>query len=128
MDNKIWTPVRTLFVVMLAVSVLALGVAAVVGGDWVVWVRGVAVAAAAAWLIALTGQAEKGRRAAYVRIRFIATIAPIGILLIVAVPSSGYPLWMRVEQGLVGVLLVAVATLVNRRAVRQAYPKRGKLG
>ncbi|MFD1547171.1 hypothetical protein [Nonomuraea guangzhouensis] len=128
MDNKIWTPVRTLFVVMLAVSVLALVVAAIVGGDWVVWVRGVAVAAAAAWLIALTGQAEKGRRAAYVRIRFIATIAPIGILLIVAVPSSGYPLWMRVEQGLVGVLLVAVATLVNRRTVRQAYPKRGKLG
>ncbi|MBT2234643.1 hypothetical protein [Nonomuraea sp. NEAU-A123] len=128
MDNKIWTPVRTLFVVMLAVSVLALGVAAIVGGDWVVWVRGVAVAAAAAWLIALTGQAEKGRRAAYIRIRFVATIAPIGILLIVAVPSSGYPLWMRVEQGLVGVLLVAVATLVNRRAVRQAYPKRGKLG
>ncbi|HUR01356.1 MAG TPA: hypothetical protein VM347_02345 [Nonomuraea sp.] len=128
MDNKIWTPVRILFAVMLAVSVLALVVAAVIGGDWVVWVRGVAVAAAAAWLIALTGQAEKGKRAAYVRIRFIATIAPIGILLIVAVPSSGYPLWMRVEQGLVGVLLVAVATLVNRRAVRQAYPKRGKLG
>ncbi|MEU7855349.1 hypothetical protein [Nonomuraea sp. NPDC049141] len=128
MDNKIWTHVRTLFVVMLAVSVLALVVAAIIGGDWVVWVRGVAVAAAAAWLIALTGQAEKGRRAAYVRIRFIATIAPIGILLIVAVPSSGYPLWMRVEQGLVGVLLVAVATLVNRRTVRQAYPKRGKLG
>ncbi|WP_219469441.1 hypothetical protein [Nonomuraea rhizosphaerae] len=128
MDNKTWAPVRILFVVMLVISLLALAVAGVVGGDWVVWVRGVAVAAAAAWLITLTGRAAEGHLPAYVRIRFIATIAPIGILLIVAVPSSGYPAWMRVEQALVGVLLAAVAVIVNRRAVRQAYPKRGKLG
>ncbi|MER6950667.1 hypothetical protein ABT294_42285 [Nonomuraea sp. NPDC000554] len=128
MDKNLWSLVRALFVVMLAISVAALAVAAVVGGNWVVWLRGGAVAAASAWLVALSGQAAGGRRAAYVRIRFISTVAPLGIILILVAPDSGYPLWMKVEQGVIGVVLAAVAVLVNRRAVRQAFPKRGKLG
>ncbi|WP_214327729.1 hypothetical protein [Nonomuraea sediminis] len=124
MDNKL----RNLFVAMLVVSVAALGVAAVLGAEWPVWVRGGAVAAASAWLISLTGQARRGSRSAYLRIRWISMIAPLGIVLIIVAPDSGFPVWMKAEQGVVGLLLIAVAVLVNRPAVRQAYARRGKLG
>ncbi|MFI7229235.1 hypothetical protein ACIBO5_38970 [Nonomuraea angiospora] len=128
MDNKVWAAVRALFVAVLVISVATLGVAALIGGNWVVWLRGAAVAVAAVWLVALAGQAARGKRSAYVRIRFVTIAAPIGIVLILVAPDSGYPGWMKAEQALVGVLVAAVALLVNRRAVRQAFPKRGKLG
>ncbi|MFF0579773.1 hypothetical protein [Streptosporangium saharense] len=128
MDNNVWNLVRTLFVSVLVISVATLGVAAVVGGNWVVWLRGAAVAAASVWLVTLAGQAARGRRSAYVRIRFVTIAAPVGIALIILAPDSGYPGWMKVEQGVIGVLVAAVAIAVNRRAVREAFPKRGKLG
>jgi peptidoglycan/LPS O-acetylase OafA/YrhL len=128
MDKKLWNLVRALFVAVLVVSVATLGVAAVIGGNWVVWLRGAAVAAASVWLVALAGQAALGKRSAYLRIRFISLAAPIGIVLILLAPDSGYPDWMKAEQGVVGVLVAAVAVIVNRRAVREAFPKRGKLG
>ncbi|MBE1584494.1 hypothetical protein ACFPOI_30935 [Nonomuraea angiospora] len=128
MDNKVWAAVRALFVAVLVISVATLGVAALIGGNWVVWLRGAAVAVTAVWLVALAGQAARGKRSAYVRIRFVTIAAPIGIVLILVAPDSGYPGWMKAEQALVGVLVAAVALLVNRRAVRQAFPKRGKLG
>ncbi|MER7134449.1 hypothetical protein [Streptosporangium saharense] len=128
MDNNVWNLVRTLFVAVLVISVVTLGVAAVVGGNWVVWLRGAAVAAASVWLVALAGQAARGRRSAYVRIRFVTIAAPVGIALIILAPDSGYPGWMKVEQGVIGVLVAAVAVTVNRRAVRETFPKRGKLG
>ncbi|NJP23128.1 hypothetical protein OHB01_36500 [Microbispora hainanensis] len=128
MDNKLgWPAVRTLFVAVLVISIATLGVAAVIGGDWVVWLRGAAVAAASVWLVALTGQAARGKRTAYVRIRYVSIAAPIGIVLILLAPDSGYPVWMKAEQGVVGVLVAAVALIVNRRTVREAYPKDGKL-
>ncbi|MFF4985787.1 hypothetical protein ACFY19_01295 [Streptosporangium saharense] len=128
MDNNVWNLVRTLFVAVLVISVATLGVAALVGGNWVVWLRGAAVAAASVWLVALAGQAARGRRSAYVRIRFVTIAAPVGIALIILAPDSGYPGWMKVEQGVVGVLVAAVAIAVNRRGMREAFPKRGKLG
>ncbi|MEV0151460.1 MULTISPECIES: hypothetical protein [unclassified Nonomuraea] len=128
MDKKVWARVRALFLTVLLISLATLAAAPFLGANWVVWLRGGAVAAAAAWLLALSAQAAVGKRSAYLRIRLISTIAPIGIALIVAVPDNGYPLWMKAEQGLVGVLLAAVAIIVNRPRVRQAYPRRGKLG
>ncbi|MFG6195311.1 hypothetical protein [Nonomuraea sp. JJY05] len=128
MDNNVWALVRALFVAVLVISVATLGVAALIGGNWVVWLRGAAVALAAVWLVALAGQAARGKRSAYVRIRFVTIAAPLGIVLILLAPDSGYPVWMKAEQAVVGVLVAAVALLVNRRAVRQAFPKRGKLG
>ncbi|MER7209078.1 hypothetical protein ABZ470_15390 [Streptosporangium sp. NPDC020072] len=127
MDNKVWSLVRALFVAVLVISVAALGTAAVVGGNWVVWLRGAAVAVASAWLVVLAGQAAHGRRSAYVRIRFVTAAAPVGIVLIILAPDSGYPGWMKVEQGVIGVLVAVVAFTINRRAVREAFPKRGRL-
>jgi hypothetical protein len=136
MDNNVvstLTQIKRIFIGMLGVSVLALLVAAVLRDNadlvnWVVWLRGGAVALASLWLISLAGQALRGKRPAFVRIRFISILAPLGIAAILLAPDSGYPLWMKAEQGLVGLLLVGVAILVNRPAVRAAFPKAGKMG
>ncbi|MFC4587574.1 hypothetical protein [Sphaerisporangium corydalis] len=139
MDNKVLVSlqrIRFLFVGMAVVSVATLIIAAVLHNrpdlvNWVVWVRGGAVAVASLWLIWLAGQAAKGKRSAYVRIRTLSILGTIGIVLICVAPDSGYPLWMKFDQGLIGLLLAGVALLATRQAVRAAFPKparAGKLG
>lgn len=112
-----------------AVSALALAAAAVlavvdpVEVNWVVWLRGTVVAVASVVFVLVTRAAAKGSRAAYTRMRWISILAPIGIFLILIAPDSGYPLWMKIEQGIVGVIIVAIAVILNRRTMRDAFPK-----
>ncbi|GAB1819829.1 hypothetical protein [Herbidospora sp. RD11066] len=130
MDNKVLLHlqrIRTLFIGMAVVSVATLITAAALRNhpdlvNWVVWIRSAAVAAASLWLIALAGQAIRGKRSAYVRIRTISILGTIGIVLICVAPDSGYPLWMKFDQGLIGLLLAGVAILATRHAVRAAFP------
>ncbi|MER5644896.1 hypothetical protein [Streptosporangium sp. NPDC002524] len=136
MDNNVLMNlqrIRSLFVGIAAVSLVTLIVAVVLRNrpdlvNWVVWVRGGAVAAASLWLISLAGQALKGKRSAYVRIRILSILGTIGIVLICVAPDSGYPLWMKVDQGVIGLLLAGVAILANRHAVRAAFPRPGQTG
>jgi hypothetical protein len=55
--------------------------------------------------------------------RLMTTIAPVGVAVIVALPHDGFPLWMKIEQAVVGVLLLSAAVMVGRTNVRQAYRK-----
>ncbi|MCQ4082797.1 hypothetical protein NGB36_19850 [Streptomyces sp. RB6PN25] len=126
MDNELYRRVRALFATVLVLSFATLGIAALIGGNATVWVRGTIVAAIAAVLIALARRAFRGSRAAYLRMRLMSTAAPLAIVIIVALPHDGFPVWMKVEQAVVGVLLLAVAVMVGRKAVRQAYPKAGQ--
>jgi hypothetical protein len=125
MDNSIYTRVRVLLGAVLVISMATLGVAAGVGGNSAVWTRGVIATALAAVLIVLAGRAFRGSRAAYVRMRVMSTVAPIAIAIIVALPHDGFPAWMKVEQAVIGLLLAAVAVMIGRRAVRDAYPRVG---
>jgi hypothetical protein len=95
MDNVLYVRVRALFGTVLVISLVTLGLAALVGGNAAVWIRGTIVAA-------------------------------IAIVVIIALPHDGFPVWMKIEQAVVGVLLLAVAIMVGRRAVRQAYAKHGQ--
>lgn len=121
--------VRRLWWLCAAVSLIALAVAAVlamvdpVEVNWVVWLRGSVVAAASLVFVVVTRAAARGSRRAFTRMRWISILAPIGIGLIIVSPDSGYPLWMKVEQGLIGILIVAIAVLLNRRSTRAAFPK-----
>jgi hypothetical protein len=126
MDNKLYGRVRALFVAVLAISIATLGVAAVVGSSASVWVRDGIVIVIAALLILLAGRAFRGSRAAYLRMRLTATIAPLATLVIIALPNDGFPVWMKVEQAVVGLLLLAAAVMVGRKAVRGAYAKTGE--
>ncbi|GAA0421569.1 hypothetical protein GCM10010357_48680 [Streptomyces luteireticuli] len=122
-DNKLYGRVRALFTTVLVVSVATLGAAAVLGGNSAVWVRGVIVVAISAVLIALAGRAFRGSRSAYLRMRVMSTVAPLAIVVIVALPHDGFPVWMKAEQSFVGLLLAAVAVMTGRKDVRRAYPR-----
>ncbi|MCE4027268.1 hypothetical protein LXM50_14940 [Microbacterium sp. Au-Mic1] len=121
--------VRRLWWLCAAVSLIALGAAAVLAivdpaeVNWVVWLRGSVVAAASLVFVLVTRTAARGSRRAFTRMRWISILAPIGIGLIIVSPDSGYPIWMKIEQGLIGILIVAIAVLLNRRSTRTAFPK-----
>jgi hypothetical protein len=123
MDNELYKRVRALFVGVLILSAATLGIAALVGGNAAVWIRGTIVIVIAAVLIALARRAFHGSRAAYLRMRLMSTVAPLAIVVIIALPHDGFPVWMKAEQAIVGVLLLAAAIMVGRRTVRQAYPR-----
>lgn len=119
--------VRRLWLACGAVSVLALGVAAVLTQvdpddvNWVVWLRGTVVAVACFVFIAVTAAVARGSRRAFTRMRWVAILAPIGIVLIIVSPDSGYPAWMKVEQGVIGALIALIAVQLNRPEVRAAF-------
>jgi hypothetical protein len=109
------------------VSVTALGVAAVLSFvdpadvNWVVWLRGSVVAVASFLFIAVTTAASRGSVRAYRRMRLVSVLAPVGIALIIVAPDSGYPVWMKAEQALVGLLIATIAILLTRTAVRRYF-------
>jgi len=121
MDNYTYTLTRRLFAAVVTLSLLTLGIAAVVGGSSTVWIRDIIVVVIGALLIVFASRAHRGSRGAYRRMRLMTTVAPVAIVVIVAIPHDGFPAWMKIEQALVGVLLAAAATMVSRKRVRRAY-------
>jgi hypothetical protein len=133
-DTRVTAALRTVRRLWLAagvVSLVALAVAGVLSAvdptevNWVVWLRGTVVTVACFVLVAATAAASRGSRTAYVRMRWIALLAPLGIVAIVLAPDTGYPLWMKVEQLILGVLIVLIAVQLNRGAVRRAFATAG---
>ena len=47
----------------------------------------------------------------------------VAIAVIIALPGS-FPLWMKAEQGLAGLLMIGVAVLVNRSHLRSLFAAR----
>jgi hypothetical protein len=125
MDNQLYLLVRRLFAAVVVLSLVALGIAAVVGGSSTVWVRGIIVVVIGALLSVFASRAYRGSRGAYRRMRLMTTAAPIAIVVIVVIPHDGFPAWMKVEQALVGLLLAAAGTMVSREPVRRAYLQSG---
>ena len=68
------------------------------------WVRGTIVAASSALTFAF---AMRGTRRAYLRLRIVAGVMLVAIAVIIALPGT-FPLWMKVEQGICGLLLLGL--------------------
>jgi len=107
----------------IALSVLTLAVAAVLHGHTsvvtpAVWIRGSLVAAGGVVLALCAARAARGSRGAYRRLRILSAVTLAAIVAIVSVPGA-LPGWMKIEQGLCGLALVATVAIVNSRAVRQ---------
>jgi hypothetical protein len=85
-----------------------------------VWTRGAIVAVSALLTFALTARAARGARRAYLRLRLLTAVMVVAIAVIIALPGT-FPLWMKIEQGACGVLLLGVATLLNGRRLRSAF-------
>lgn len=62
-----------------------------------------------------------GKRGAYIRLIWICVVGLLGIVYLIA--GAQYPVWMRVEQVLQGVVLVALLIAVTRKPVRDRFAK-----
>lgn len=85
-----------------------------------VWTRSVIVVITAVLLLAFTVRAARGSRGAYRRLRIVSIITPVAIAVIIAVPG-GFPLWMKIEQGVCGLVMIGVALIVNGRHLRSLF-------
>jgi hypothetical protein len=82
-----------------------------------VWGRTSIVAATSLLMMSFVVRAGRGSPRAYLRLRLVSAIMLVAIAVILAIPGD-FPVWLKVEQGVCGLLLLGVVVLVNRPAVR----------
>jgi len=121
-------PVIKILGLYLAISLLSLGAAALpadhhTNADTQTQVHAIIVAASAAVTFVVGLRAARGHQGAYRRVRIISAVMLIAIVVIDALPGD-FPLWMKIEQGACGILLIAVVILTNSRALRTRFAAR----
>jgi hypothetical protein len=82
--------------------------------------RGIGVTVGAALMFLLAVRAAVGSKMAFRRLRFASPLLAVIIAVIVALPGT-YPVWMKVEQVVCGLLLVGVTIVANGRHLRVLY-------
>ncbi|GLV59978.1 hypothetical protein KDH_68010 [Dictyobacter sp. S3.2.2.5] len=112
----------------LAISVLTLLAAIVLRNNPAivtpaVWIRGIIVVASASLTASFTAQMARGSRRGYLRLRIVSAIMLIAVVVIIVLPGT-FPLWMKIEQGVCGLLLLGVVVLVNGRHLRSTFARR----
>ncbi len=85
-----------------------------------VWTRGTIVVASALLLFSVATRAARGSRNAYRRLRIISGVLVAAIAVIIALPGT-FPLWMKIEQGVCGLILVGVVVIVNGKHLRSLF-------
>ena len=85
-----------------------------------IWTHGILVAASALVAFIVAVRAARGSRRAYRRLRIMSVVLVVAIAVIIALPGS-FPLWMKAEQGVAGLLMVGVAVLVNGSQLRSLF-------
>ncbi|MGI5340461.1 hypothetical protein ACQEVS_25230 [Streptomyces sp. CA-181903] len=88
-----------------------------------VWVRAGIVVASALFTRAFAVRAARGSRGAYRRLRVVSGVMVIAIIVIVALPGT-FPLWLKTEQAVCGLLLSGVVLIVNGRHLRALFAAR----
>ncbi|ETK32894.1 membrane protein [Microbispora sp. ATCC PTA-5024] len=122
---KAFTTIRLLTGGYLALSALTLMVIALRHDDATmvnsaVWVRGVIVTVSAAFTYAFAVRAARGSRGAYRRLRVIAAVMVVAIVVIIALPGT-FPVWMKLEQAVCGLLLLGVVATAFGRRLRSVF-------
>ena len=105
----------------LALSALAVVVAEAVHGrqENATRTHAIIVLVSAIVIYRFTARALQGNRRALLRLRIVTVVVPVAIAAVIAIPGD-FPLWMKLEQGVGFVLLVAVAALLRRRVTASA--------
>jgi hypothetical protein len=79
-----------------------------------VWVRGTIVAVTSVVMVGFGRSAARGSARGLLRLRVMAAVMLVAIVVILAIPGD-FPGWLKVEQGVCGVLLLGVLVLASRR-------------
>lgn len=87
-----------------------------------VWVRISIVAASSLILFALSMRAARGSRGAFRRLRILSAVMLVAIVVIVSLPGM-FPVWMRVEQSVCGLLLLGVVVISSGRSLRAGFTR-----
>jgi hypothetical protein len=87
------------------------------------WVRSIIVVATALILLSAATLAGRGSRGAFLRLRIISIVTTVAIVVIVALPGT-FPVWLKIEQSVCGVLMLGVALLANGRSARSHFAAR----
>ena len=82
-----------------------------------VWVRATLVVASSLLTFAFARSAARGSKKGLLRLRIVSAVMLVAIVVIVALPGL-FPLWLRLEQGVCGLLLLGVTVLINGRRSR----------
>ncbi|WP_029947185.1 hypothetical protein [Leifsonia aquatica] len=119
-------PILVLLTAFLVISVAmeaALIVQSMNGGDvaTAVWIRCSLVAGSAAVLLLIALFAARGSRSSWLRLRIIAPIVVLAVIVIVAIPGL-LPDWVRLEQAVCGALVLPVAILALLPRMRAHFP------
>jgi hypothetical protein len=84
------------------------------------WVRSIIVVGTALILLSAARLAARGSRGAFLRLRIISIVTTVAIVVIVALPGT-FPVWLKAEQSVCGVLMLGVALLANTRPARLRF-------
>jgi hypothetical protein len=85
-----------------------------------VWVRSCIVVASSLLMTAFAARAAQGSRRAFLRLRLMSAIMVVAIVVIIAIPGS-FPAWLKIEQGICGLVLIGVVAVVNGKHLRSAF-------
>jgi hypothetical protein len=85
-----------------------------------VWIRGTIVTASALLTVFFAARMARGSRLGYLGLRLESAIMFVVIVVIIALPGL-FPLWMKLEQGVCGLLLLGVVVVVNRKHLRSTF-------
>jgi peptidoglycan/LPS O-acetylase OafA/YrhL len=117
---------------MLAGGYLAISLAAIVAivvlrhhtaeVNAAVWAHGIIVAASAVLAFLVAQRAARGSRGAFRRLRIISVVLVAAIAVIIALPGD-FPVWMKAEQGVCGLLMLGVAALANGNHLRSLFAR-----
>jgi hypothetical protein len=117
--------VRLLIGCYLGISVLTLAAVVLLRNNTAivtpaVWVRGTVVVASALLTNVFAGQMARGSHSGYLRLRLVSAIMLAAIVAIIALPGT-FPLWLKIEQGGCGLLLLGVVLIVNGKQLRSTF-------
>lgn len=121
-------PVRLLIGGYLGISLLTVAAVVLMRNDAAVvnaavWIRSSIVLVSAAVMTALAARAARGSRGAYLRVRILSAAMVVAIAVIIALPGT-FPLWLKIEQGVCGLVLLGVVALANRGRLRSTFAKK----
>ncbi|MER6947544.1 hypothetical protein ABT294_26280 [Nonomuraea sp. NPDC000554] len=88
-----------------------------------VWIRGGIVAFTSVLMLVFVVGTARGRRRAYLRLRIASGLMVVAIAVLISIPGF-LPMWMRIEQGVCGVLLVGIVMIANGRYLRSLFATR----
>jgi hypothetical protein len=88
-----------------------------------VWIRGSIVATTSLLMAAFVARAARGSARAFLRLRIVSAIMVVAIAVIIALPGT-FPMWLKIEQGVCGLILIGVVAIVNGRHLRGQFAGR----